>query len=81
MSRHKYVGGYPIGDNRNWQEIEPGVRRKAAGVSAHVMPDIEGFWSPGAGPGSIEGEFIEGRKALRDYERRTGTRQIGDQIK
>ena len=79
MSRFKYVGGFELGDSRNWQEIVPGVKEKDAGGSADIMSDIKGFWEPGASE-TIEGRFIEGRAALRAYERENGVRQIGDQI-
>jgi hypothetical protein len=79
MTKSRYIGGYPLGDDRNWVEVEPGVRSKAPGSTAAVMPDIEGFYAPG-GNAYNGGEFIEGRAHLREYERRTGTRQIGDQI-
>lgn len=79
MSKFRYVGGFGIGDDRNWVKIEPGIKTKAPGNSPDIMPDIEGFWEPGASE-TIKGEFIDGRSALKNFERRTGKRQIGDQI-
>ncbi len=77
--KSRYVGGYPLGDKRNWIEVDPGIRVKLPGKSPDVMPDIEGFWEPGASE-KIKGKFIDGRADLRAFERETGKRQIGDQI-
>lgn len=45
------------------------------GRSVHVMPDITPFQTVGD---RVE---IGSRSALREYERRTGTRQVGNDLK
>ena len=59
-----------------------GKRRRKAAVKKNVaapmiLSDIEGFMEPG---GTVEngGQYIEGRRALREYEQKNGVRQIGN---
>ena len=68
-------------DGEDWVTERPvrKVENRSGLQCPMIQSDAEGFWEPG-GNAQNGGQFIDGRKDIRAYEKANGVRQVGNDI-